>query len=286
MISKGNIILFILGSTFTTVGCNGNSSELDPMISSVQKTKTRSADGMVMVFVPEAAFKVSENGKGGAGTHEVRLNSFWIDQTEITNSNYRQCVEGGVCAPPDTCAWGEPTYNDPSYNNHPVICVTQEMVNTYCECAGGRLPTEAEWDYAARGSERTSFTWGDAFIPENLNFCDKNCPKVDSNYKNFDDGYEQTAPVGFYPDGASWCGAMDMNGNVWEWVADWYAPYTQDAQENPQGPSTGVERVIRGGSWYDNPDFLRADHRHPFNPTDFNHLIGFRCVLPNLKSDQ
>jgi formylglycine-generating enzyme required for sulfatase activity len=71
-----------------------------------------------------------------------------------------------------------------------------------------------------------------------------------------------------------------MNGNVWEWVSDWYAPYTSGSQDNPHGPDTGDERIIRGGSWYDTPDFSKADHRHPFDPTDFNHLVGFRCVVP------
>lgn len=74
-----------------------------------------------------------------------------------------------------------------------------------------------------------------------------------------------------------------MNGNVWEWIADWYAPYPTDAQENPTGPSHGIERIIRGGSWYDLPDFLRADHRHPYNPHDFNHLIGFRCAATKME---
>jgi formylglycine-generating enzyme required for sulfatase activity len=246
--------------------------------------RTRQADGMLQVHIPEAQFKVSEHGKGGKGSHQVKLSSFWIDLTEVTNEHYENCVASGFCLAPTSCAWGEPTYNDPAYSDHPVICVTWQMAQSYCIWTGGRLPTEAEWDYAARGPERTLYTWGDKFDPANLNFCDANCDSVEPQYQEINDGYALTSPAGSYPGGASWCGALDMNGNVWEWVADWYAPYTSGIQENPQGPDSGVERIIRGGSWHDKSDFLTADHRHPFDPQDNNHLIGFRCAFPDLES--
>ncbi len=275
--------IFILLILLISAGCMVTQSttaleyplELDSM--------TRSADGMQMIQIPEAEFRLSEQGKGGKGHHTVKLSSFWIDRTEITNAQYENCVQAGSCLSPTTCAWGDPTYNDPAYSDHPVICVTWQMADTYCTWAGGRLPTEAEWDYAARGPERYQYTWGDNFDPLNLNFCDANCPSVDSKEPASNDGYAMTAPVGSYPGGASWCGALDMNGNVWEWVADWYAPYTSVFQENPRGPDTGGECIIRGGSWYDTADFSKADHRHPFDPQDNNHLIGFRCALPNLE---
>lgn len=97
-----------------------------------------------------------------------------------------------------------------------------------------------------------------------------------------DDGYGTTAPVGSYPDGASWCGALDMAGNVWEWVADWHGPYPLIRQSNPVGPESGTERIVRGGSWFENSDygFQRTDHRHPFDRRDYNHVIGFRCAMP------
>ena len=262
--------IFVLIILLFLVGCAGNETI-------VFETQARSTDSMVMIHIPDARFQLSEQGKGGQGNHQVMLDSYWIDQTEVTNSHYAQCVENGSCEPPTSCVWGEPTYGNDDYKTHPVICVTWQMANTYCEWAGARLPTEAEWDYAARGPERYPYTWGDSFEPENLNFCDANCTKSDS--QKYNDGYALTAPVGSYPDGASWSGALDMNGNVWEWLADWYAPYTSASQENPAGPNYGTERIIRGGSWYDLPDFLRADHRHPFNPNDYNHLIGFRCAL-------
>ena len=246
----------------------------------------RASDGMEMVYVPGGTFVLSERGKGGEGAHTVTLHNYWIDQTEITNMQYYQCVEAGACRAPTTCAWGEPTYKDASYKDHPVICITWQMANAYCEWAGGRFPTDAEWDYAARGPERSIYPWGDSFDAARLNFCDASCPHTDSQYRDYNDGYGMTAPVGNYPDGVSWCGAMDMAGNVWEWVADWYGPYGTGAQENPAGPTTGNERLIRGGSWYDASDFNRADHRHPYDPQDYNHLIGFRCVMPDIEQEQ
>jgi formylglycine-generating enzyme required for sulfatase activity len=267
------------------VECSSRDTTTSIEYLNTNETMTRSSDEMIMVYVPGATFKLSEQGKGGKGNHSVKLNSFWIDQTEITNSHYEKCVAAGECLSPTTCAWGEPTYDVPSYSNHPVICVTWQMAKSYCEWAGARLPTEAEWDYAARGPKRFIYTWGDTFDSGFVNFCDANCPKADSQWQNANDGYARTSPVGSYLDGASWCGTLDMNGNVWEWIFDWYAPYSADYQENPTGPNIGNERVIRGGSWYDNPDFLRADHRHPFDPNDYNHLIGFRCVLPITDSE-
>jgi formylglycine-generating enzyme required for sulfatase activity len=278
--SKIHKLLFLLVTLMLLLSaCSGNRAT--PESSDQQKTIFRQKDGMQMIFVPGTTFRLSEGGKLGKGAHQVTLDSYWIDQTEITNSHYRQCVDVGVCDPPTSCSWGEPTYSDPAYDDHPVICVTWQMANSYCQWAGGRLPSEAEWEYAARGPERFKYAWGDNFDPVKCNFCDVNCPNSDSRDQTADDGYSLTAPVGSFPDGASWCGAVDMNGNVWEWVFDWYAPYTSGALENPTGPARGDERVIRGGSWYDTADFLRAEHRHPYDPNDHNHLIGFRCAAPD-----
>jgi len=241
--------------------------------------QVRSSDGMPMVCVPGGTFSLAEAG-GLSGRHDVTLSAYWIDQTEITNAHYELCVEDGTCQPASNCVWGEPTYGDEAYADHPVICVTWRMAQTYCAWAGGRLPTEAEWDYAARGPQRSLYAWGDEFDGTLLNTCDVNCPHVDQRDASFDDGYAMTAPAGSYPGGASWCGALDMNGNVWEWVGDWYAPYTSGAVTDPTGPLSGEERVMRGGSWYDDVDFSRADHRHPYEPASSIYIIGFRCVIP------
>ena len=259
--------------------CSAKNNQIEQ--SNTAKTTIREIDGMQMILIPGATFQLSQKGKWGKGTHQVTLDRYWIDQTEITNKHYRQCVEAGVCAPPTSCSWGEPTYNDPAYTDHPVICVTWQMANAYCQWAGGRLPSEAEWDFAARGSQRSNYAWGDIFDAARCNYCDVNCPNSDKRDQSADDGFALTAPTGSFPDGASWCGVLDMNGNVWEWVYDWYAPYASGALENPTGPNSGDERVIRGGSWYDTAEFLRADHRHPYDPNDYNHLIGFRCAIPS-----
>jgi formylglycine-generating enzyme required for sulfatase activity len=245
-----------------------------------QDARVRTADGMTMVYVPGGEFRMGRKWNSDARAHPVALDGFWIDQTEVTNAQYRLCVDVGVCRPATSCAWGDPTYDDPSKAKHPVICVSWQASQAYCEWAGGRLPTEAEWEYAARGPESVLYPWGDDFDSTRLNSCDINCPHDDQRVTDYDDGHALTAPVGSYPSGASWCGALDMLGNVWEWVADWYGPYPSGRQVNPTGPESGTEALIRGGSWFDFNDygFLRADERHPFDPQGNNYVIGFRCA--------
>ena len=244
------------------------------------EARTRPADGMTMVYVPGGSFRMGTRWSWDARAHTVTLDSFWIDRTEVTNAHYARCVTAGVCSAPTTCTWGEPTYEDATKANHPVLCVTWQAARTYCAWAGGRLPTEAEWEYAARGPDSVLYPWGDAFDGTRLNSCDLNCPHEDQKAADYDDGHGQTAPAGSYPDGASWCGALDMAGNVWEWVADWHSRYPFARQKNPTGPERGSERLIRGGSWFDDNEygFLRADNRHPFEPRAANDVIGFRCV--------
>jgi formylglycine-generating enzyme required for sulfatase activity len=236
---------------------------------------------MTMVYVPEGEFRIGTPWSRDAAAHTVALDAFWIDQTEVTNAHYSQCVAAGACSVP-ACNWGEPTYGDATKADHPAICVTWQAARTYCVWAGGRLPTEAEWEVVARGPDAALYPWGDEFDGTRLNSCDVNCPHEDHQIPDVDDGYARTAPVGSFPSGASWCGALDMAGNVWEWVADWYGRYPRTRQTNPTGPESGSERLIRGGSWfdYDEYGFLRADNRHPFEPRAGNDIIGFRCVVP------
>jgi formylglycine-generating enzyme required for sulfatase activity len=125
MMKKKKYFALALLIPFILVGCTANGTV-------AHDTQTRPTDGIVMVYIPEATFKLSEQGKNGVGVHEVKLDRFWIDQTEITNSHYKKCVVTGDCISPTTCAWGEPIFDDPTYADHPVICATWEMAASYC----------------------------------------------------------------------------------------------------------------------------------------------------------
>lgn len=243
---------------------------------------TRQEDGMTMVFVPGGEFKMGRRWSFQDPVHTVVLDSFWIDKTEVTNAHFVHCVEAGVCPIPTSCSWGESTYQDAGKQDHPVVCISWQIANNYCQWVGARLPTEAEWEYTARGPDSLLFPWGQTLEAERINSCDRNCPHEDHQVIEYDDGYAQTSPVGIYLLGSSWCGAMDMIGNAWEWVADWYGPYPRTTQTNPTGPETGTERIIRGGSWFENNDygFLRGDNRHPYEPKARDFLVGFRCAIP------
>lgn len=204
--------------------------------------------------------------------HIVELDGFWIDQTEVSWGQYQKCVTSGTC-PEAKCQDDKLIKND----DHPVVCVTWHQAVVYCEWAQARLPSEAEWEYAARGADESRYPWGDQFDGTLLNYCDVNCslPKRD---ETFDDGFATTAPVGSYPGGASWIGALDMAGNVWEIVADWNGPYSPEKQTNPLGPESGGRRVARGGSWHASPDHVRSTLRTHMGPDDFIDHAGFRCV--------
>jgi serine/threonine-protein kinase len=265
--------------------------------------KTRSRDGMEMVYVPGGTFQMGSSDEqvddamrlceeyredcqrswfeDEQPVHTVTLDSFWSDRTEVTNAQYRQCMEDGNCDQPG--CWDDADYNAPQ---QPVVCVSWEDARAYCEWAGGRLPTEAEWEYTARGPEGFVFPWGDAFDGTRLNFCDENCT-YEWKATDYDDGYEKTAPVGSFEAGASWCGALDLAGNVWEWVQDWYGAYPDGPQTNPTGPETGhsrVLRVLRGGSWHNVPYRTRSADRFGYIPDLRDGSHGFRCVLGSTSS--
>ncbi len=213
--------------------------------------------------------------------HTVYLETYQIETYEVTNWQYAQCVKNGACQ------GGDYTYedeagnilnhlDDPAYNDHPVVGVDWFQSQTYCEWSGARLPTEAEWEKAARGTDSRIYPWGDEFDGNRANFCDTNC-EYDWKNTGFDDGYTRTAPVGTYPQGVSPYGVYDMAGNVWEWTADWYNVYPGG---NPEASDYFGEerRVLRGGSWDYNGDYLRSAYRGSNAPSNTVNDIGFRCA--------
>jgi formylglycine-generating enzyme required for sulfatase activity len=277
----------------TDNGGEAPESEVAPPTLSPGDTQIRSADNMVMVQVPSSEFMMGSETEEvdraleqchayGVNcsrryfpieqpAHLVALDNYWLDETEVTNGQYTQCVDAGRCQV-SGCE------EESRLEAHPVVCVTWEQANAYCDWVGGRLPTEAEWEYAARGIESSTYPWGNEFDSSKVNYCDGSC-ELEKRDENIDDGYAATAPVGSYPSGASWTGAQDMAGNVWEWTADYYGPYSADAQDNPIGPPSGGRLVVRGGSWHASPDHLRSAIRSYAGSSEtFDHM-GFRCAV-------
>jgi len=240
--------------------------------------KVNPKDGAEMVYVPAGEFLMGSEDEDAFDDekpeHTVYLDAYWIYQTEVTNAQYRQCVDEGECDVPSNVD----QFNNPDLDDHPVVYVSWFDADAYCQWAGGRLPTEAEWEKAARGTDGRKFPWGDTGVTgEKANYCDVNC-EYEWLDESQDDGYKRTAPVGSYPDGASPYGALDMAGNVWEWVGDWYDEdyYSQSPSINPQGPDSGEYRVLRGGSWSGNGRGLRASARGWYYP-EVGDGFGFRC---------
>jgi formylglycine-generating enzyme required for sulfatase activity len=202
--------------------------------------------------------------------HAVTLQEFRIDVTEITNERFMACVDAGCCDPlsyDGSYTGREPYYGNLQYAQYPVIFVTWDQARQYCECLGKSLPTEAEWEYAARGSDGRLYPWGS--------------DPPDSSLANFDMAQDgDTEAVGDYPDGASPFGVVDMAGNVWEWVADWYDVdyYLSSPSTDPPGPESGVFRVARGGSFGSGATTLYSFYRSSYLPTESFSNLGFRCA--------
>jgi formylglycine-generating enzyme required for sulfatase activity len=223
-------------------------------------------DGATYRFVPAGAFTMgSDEGlPDQRPAHRVTLSSFWIMQTEVTNAQYAHCVDAGACTAPANDRW-----NNSDFAAHPVTGVTWQQANEYALWVGGRLPTEAEWEKAARGTDGRIYPWGNEITGnEQLNY-------------NSSMGVGDTMPVGSYPQGASPYGVLDMAGNVEEWVGDWYGPvyYARSPEENPTGPNDGSAKVLRGGSYFSNRLHVRSTAREKAFPNSNFPSSGFRVVI-------
>ena len=227
------------------------------------------------VTIPAGEFQMgSENGDDNEKpVHPVDVDEFQIGKFEVTNHQYAQCVKAGVCKGggleyQDLAGSRLNLLNDVNYADHPVVVVSWLQAQTYCEWIGARLPTEAEWEKAARGADGRTFPWGNDFPALEL--------------LNFNSDIGGAAQVGNYSNGVSPYGVYDMAGNVWEWVNDWYQSdyYATlgDKTSNPQGPSSGDGRVLRGGSWLNLEGNVRSALRGWSYPSDTYSSVGFRCA--------
>jgi formylglycine-generating enzyme required for sulfatase activity len=223
--------------------------------------------GMTIICIPEGEFIMGSDisfSNADKPQHKVFLDTFWIDKTEVTNRMYRECVNAGICSEPEIGDY----YGKPFYDNFPVVWVRWSQANSYCGWAGGRLPTEAEWEKAARGYDGRNYPWGNEGPT-----CDKS---------NFAGCSGDISPVDERLRGASPYGVINMAGNVSEWVNDWYGEnyYASSPYKNPLGPSTGEFHVFRGGTFETRPDGLLVYWRNSYAGLDDwgSSSIGFRCV--------
>lgn len=227
-------------------------------------------DGIAMVQVPAGCFVLGRNDgpTEESPAREVCLTRFWIGQFEITNAQYARCVDDGVCTPPAE----RTAFNDPARLDHPVVNVTWDQAQAFAEWAGGALPTEAQWEYAARGPQGLSYPWG---------FAEPACERAIT--LNCGD-----SPAAVGPEarelGISWIGAQDMAGNVWEWTTSWYEARSYvdiDAKTvNPVGPTTGNLRVLRGGAFNEVVERATTTYRARHTPRSWSAEYGFRIIVP------
>jgi formylglycine-generating enzyme required for sulfatase activity len=219
-----------------------------------------------MVSVPAGEFWMGCNEQAAKDCmadekpyHKVYLDAFYINKFLVTQSEYNECVKSGKCRE-------NRKYPGFTGDRQPVIGVNWDDAKAYCEWAGKRLPTEAEWEKAARGTDGRIYPWGNSIDATRANYYDSNIGK--------------TVNVGSYPAGASPYGALDMAGNVLEWVSDWYNEnyYITSPGKNPKGPDSGKYRVMRAGSWSDLAAYLSVSHRFIIDPANQYYSKGFRCA--------
>jgi serine/threonine-protein kinase len=230
--------------------------------------------GLTMRLVPAGEFRMGSDDDIHTNNpaHIVSLDAFYIDQYEVTNARYAACVAAGACEPPhETKTDFRPSYyGDSQYDNFPVVYVDWSMAQTYCEWRGARLPTEAEWEKAARGTDGRSYPWGEGISCDQANY------DGDPDFAIF--CVAETSEVGRYESGKSPYGLYDMAGNVFEWVSSLLKPYPYNATDGREDSTRRGDRVIRGGAWNEGPDDQQVFYRSWIRPDLFESVIGFRCA--------
>jgi formylglycine-generating enzyme required for sulfatase activity len=222
--------------------------------------------GVAMRLVPAGPFTMG-NDNGSADerpAHKVTLADYYMDVYEVTYARYKTCIDAGSCTTPQGDIQQDTSqYNSSSYAKYPVVFVDWNQAKIYCEWRGARLPTEAEWEKAARGTDGGSYPWGE---------------EIDKTIANYNNNLGKTTPVGSYESGKSPYGMYDLAGNVWEWVNSLYQPYPYNASDGREDPSALGNRVLRGGSWGHDDRNARSAYRYWNIPTLRSSFIGFRCA--------
>lgn len=229
------------------------------------------ADGMV--YIPEGDFIMGSDEPAVCShdckedqdvgpARQVHVDAYWMDVNEVTNAEYLACEESGACTPPkvDDSAGRANYHTAPDFADYPVTYVTWDQAQQYCEWRDKRLPTEAEWERAARGDEGKLYPWGEEYDPD--------------KYHEYELRSTNTYPVGQYQDTTYW-GIYDAAGNAWEWTADWYAPY----QDPHQPPDDGIFKIIRGGAWRGYAFYFRYTARLQAPPALAGRFVGIRCAM-------
>jgi len=257
--------LFYLGFL---AACQPGLDEKPQLIDS-EPVMPQTIDGAEMVFVPAGEFTMGSDVLDEQPEHTIYLDAYWVDKYEVTNRLYRRCYDVKGCQAPLSIKANQDSayFENTAFDQYPVNHITWELADQYCRWAGKRLPTEAEWEKAARGVDGRMFPWGNEWDPS----------RVNSLFNNL----YATLPVGSFPDGASPYGAYEMAGNVWEWVADWYAEdyYSSSSVENPTGPESGKTRIVRGGGYGVYDAAMRTSIRRELLGITEAKYIGFRCAV-------
>ena len=255
-------------SPVPTIMTNGTAQPIDTGTQPAWSVEVLDDQGVAMRLVPAGEFSMGSDRDDDPrnAAHFVYLDAFYMDKYEVTNADYEACVMAGVCQPPHQVKsyFRESYYGRAQYDNFPVIYVDWHMARTYCETGrGARLPSEAEWEKAARGTDGRTYPWGEGLG------CDK---------ANYNSCVGETAKVGSYEEGVSPYGLYDMAGNVFEWVSSINKSYPYDATDGREELTVSSSRVIRGGGWSHTAQNVQTFYRSWIGPNLSESVIGFRCA--------